>query len=236
MMNLSSSFDHCFVDGYDAAAVIQSIKQMLEHPATIFLPTVKKGETMKLKYIGQALLLFALAASTGAIADELERPRFHAAQSMMVEASVEAINHETREVTLKRPDGEIIEFVASDEARNLDQVSVGDIVTAEYVESLSIEVIANEGYEPEAGEMQAMARTEKGQMPGVTAIDVQVATATVEDINIEANTFKLRGPDGSVEEYVARNPENLKRAKVGDLVVFTATTSVTIVVDAAPKE
>ena len=38
IMNLSSSFDHRFVDGYDAAAMIQSIKEMLEHPATIFLP------------------------------------------------------------------------------------------------------------------------------------------------------------------------------------------------------
>lgn len=38
MMNLSSSFDHRFVDGYDAAAMVQSIKEMLEHPATIFLP------------------------------------------------------------------------------------------------------------------------------------------------------------------------------------------------------
>lgn len=38
MMNLSSSFDHRFVDGYDAAAMIQVIKDMLEHPATIFLP------------------------------------------------------------------------------------------------------------------------------------------------------------------------------------------------------
>ena len=37
MMNLSSSFDHRFVDGYDAAAMIQRIKEMLEHPATIFL-------------------------------------------------------------------------------------------------------------------------------------------------------------------------------------------------------
>ncbi len=37
MMNLSSSFDHRFVDGYDAAAMIQSIKEMLEHPATICL-------------------------------------------------------------------------------------------------------------------------------------------------------------------------------------------------------
>ena len=39
MMNLSSSFDHRFVDGYDAAAMIQRIREMLEHPATIFLPT-----------------------------------------------------------------------------------------------------------------------------------------------------------------------------------------------------
>jgi 2-oxoisovalerate dehydrogenase E2 component (dihydrolipoyl transacylase) len=38
MMNLSSSFDHRFVDGYDAAAMIQSLKDRLEHPATIFIP------------------------------------------------------------------------------------------------------------------------------------------------------------------------------------------------------
>ncbi len=38
MMNLSSSFDHRFVDGYDAAAMIQQIKEMLAHPATIFIP------------------------------------------------------------------------------------------------------------------------------------------------------------------------------------------------------
>ena len=38
MMNLSSSFDHRFVDGYDAAAMIQRIRNLLEHPATIFMP------------------------------------------------------------------------------------------------------------------------------------------------------------------------------------------------------
>jgi 2-oxoisovalerate dehydrogenase E2 component (dihydrolipoyl transacylase) len=37
MMNLSSSFDHRFVDGFDAAAMIQVLKEMLEHPATIFI-------------------------------------------------------------------------------------------------------------------------------------------------------------------------------------------------------
>jgi 2-oxoisovalerate dehydrogenase E2 component (dihydrolipoyl transacylase) len=39
MMNLSSSFDHRFVDGYDAAALIQALKEHIEHPATIFIDT-----------------------------------------------------------------------------------------------------------------------------------------------------------------------------------------------------
>jgi 2-oxoisovalerate dehydrogenase E2 component (dihydrolipoyl transacylase) len=37
MMNLSSSFDHRFVDGYDCALMIQALKDLLEQPATIFI-------------------------------------------------------------------------------------------------------------------------------------------------------------------------------------------------------
>ena len=39
MMNLSSSFDHRVVDGYDAAAFIQAVKVKLEHPALLFMPS-----------------------------------------------------------------------------------------------------------------------------------------------------------------------------------------------------
>jgi 2-oxoisovalerate dehydrogenase E2 component (dihydrolipoyl transacylase) len=37
MMNISSSFDHRVVDGYDAAAFIQAVKAKLEHPALLFM-------------------------------------------------------------------------------------------------------------------------------------------------------------------------------------------------------
>jgi 2-oxoisovalerate dehydrogenase E2 component (dihydrolipoyl transacylase) len=37
MMNLSSSFDHRIVDGWEAAAFIQRIKQLLETPALLFI-------------------------------------------------------------------------------------------------------------------------------------------------------------------------------------------------------
>ncbi|MEZ5597367.1 MAG: dihydrolipoamide acetyltransferase family protein [Pseudomonadales bacterium] len=38
MMNLSSSFDHRFVDGFDAASMIQAMKALLEQPALLFVP------------------------------------------------------------------------------------------------------------------------------------------------------------------------------------------------------
>jgi 2-oxoisovalerate dehydrogenase E2 component (dihydrolipoyl transacylase) len=37
MMNLSSSFDHRIVDGYDAALFVQKLKRFIEHPALIFM-------------------------------------------------------------------------------------------------------------------------------------------------------------------------------------------------------
>lgn len=193
-----------------------------------------------MKMIKPSILLTLLALSTAAWAQEdaaeLDRPAMSATQSVTVSAVVEAIDHETRVVTVRKADGEELTFTASEEARNLDQVDVGDILIAEYIESIDIQVLANDGMEPEAAAAGAMARTEKGQMPGFAAMEQVVVTATVEEINIEANTFKLKGPDGTVNEYTARNPENLKRAMVGDLVVITRTDAVAITVQEKPAE
>ena len=37
MMNLSSSFDHRFIDGFDAARLIQTLREVLEQPALLFI-------------------------------------------------------------------------------------------------------------------------------------------------------------------------------------------------------
>jgi 2-oxoisovalerate dehydrogenase E2 component (dihydrolipoyl transacylase) len=37
MMNLSSSFDHRVVDGWDAAEFVQALKRLLETPALLFV-------------------------------------------------------------------------------------------------------------------------------------------------------------------------------------------------------
>ncbi len=184
-----------------------------------------------------ALLLFASSPSWSTeSAAATDKPSMSTSQTIVLTAVVEAINHETREVTLRGPEGGTVSFVASEDARNLGQVKVGDIVMAEYVQSMTIEVFANDGTEPGAGELVVAGRSEEGEMPALTAIDALVVTATVEEINIEANTFKLKGPAGEIKEYEARNPENLKKAEVGDLVVITYTEAVAISVEKTAGE
>ena len=190
-----------------------------------------------IKYASIVTLLFAASVVWAADKEAMmDKPSFSASQSMTVSATVEAIDHETRVVTVRKADGEALTFTASEEARNLDQVEVGDILIAEYVETVSIEVMANEGMEAVVAEASAMARTEKGEMPGFAAMDATVITATVEEINLEKNTFKLKEADGTINEYVARNPDNLRRAAVGDLVVITVTAGIAIAVQEQPAE
>lgn len=163
----------------------------------------------------------------------VDKPSISSSRSAVANAVVEAINHESREVTLRRGDGKTISFVVGDDARNLDQVQVGDIVTAEYIENLKIEVIAAENAEAQVGTAGVVTRAEEGEMPGVAGVETVIVTAIVEEINIEANTFKLKGPEGNIEEYTARNPENLKKAAVGDLVVISVTKAIAITVEKA---
>ena len=183
-----------------------------------------------------ALLLAGTISMAGGEQVATEKPSFSASQLQMATARVETIDHETREVTLLRADGERISFTASDEARNLDQVAVGDIVVAQYISSISIEVIADEGMQAGAVGLTTLERTEKGEMPGVAAVDTEVVVYTVVDINLEANTFKLEAGDGTVEEFSARDPDNLRRAEVGDLVVITTTEAVAISVEPGPAD
>ena len=189
-----------------------------------------------IKYTSLVSLLLAATAVWAGDDAMMEKPSFYASSTSTISAVVEEIDHETRVVTVRRPDGESVTFTASEEARNLGQVTVGDVLHAEYQETFSIEVISAEGMTADTAQLSAVARTEEGEMPGAMAVDSMIVTATVEEINIEANTFKLKGPDGTINEYVARNPENLKRAAVGDLVVMTVTEAIAITVEERAAE
>lgn len=193
------------------------------------------------KFVASLLLVFTAAtACTDEVAEAPEtmtRPSMSGSRTVTLEAEVTAIDHETREVTLTGEAGESISFVASEDVRNLDQVDVGDVVVAQLYEEIFIKVFANpDGIEPGYGDMMAAGVAEEGEAPGALEVDTTVITAVVEDIDLEAGTYSLRGPEGNVGTFEADNPANLERAEVGDLVVMTVIIAAGILVESPDSE
>lgn len=181
-------------------------------------------------------LLISLSVQAGNEAATTEKPSFSATQTVQLTTVVDSIDREARTVTLKGPQGNTRTLQAREDSNNIDKIEVGDLVNVKYVQNMSIEVFANDGMEPGAGVMGATATNKEGEAPGVMEMESTVVTAVVEDIDIEANTFKLRWPEGEVMQYEAQDPENLKKADVGDLVVITHTEAVTLYMNEVPAE
>lgn len=186
------------------------------------------------------LIIALLFVSATAIADQHEgdpKPAMFASQTSTMQAVVEAIDHEARLVTLRREDGSSVTFTPSPDVKNLDQVNVGDILHVEYSQSVSIQVATIEGMETGAGEVAGITRSAEGEMPAMAAMDTTVVIAKVVAIDMEAMTYKLEFPDGTVNEYVALVKENLDMADVGDMVAIETTESVIAVVESVnPSE
>lgn len=176
-----------------------------------------------------------LAIAQGDVAQNI-KPSLSSSQSVTTTARVEAIDYETREVTLLRENGELYTSRVGEEVRNLDQVDVGDVMYVHNVDSISIQVIADDGAEPETYVEEEVARAGEGRMPGFASSESTVTTAIIEAIDVEDRTFKLREPDGEIRQYTARNRDNLRRAKVGDKVRTTVTTTIVITVHKRPNE
>lgn len=171
------------------------------------------------------------------IAEEVantDKPYMSATVADVTTSTVTAIDQQTRAVTLQGEDGNVVTFIADENVRNLAQVSVGDIVTVETVQNLTVEVFSAPNAVPAEGELVAETRAKLGEMPAAAIVDTKVEVSTVEAIDLEANTFRLKDVTGTVTEYIARDPENLKNAAVGDVVVATLTEAMAISV--AKKE
>jgi Cu/Ag efflux protein CusF len=187
----------------------------------------------KLIFITGVLSLALLISFTAQADDEAtggDKPSFSATQKVQLTTVVEAIDHETRQITLRGPEGNSKTITASEEARNLEQIEAGDQV------GVSIEVQANDGMQPGSGVITGVARAPEGENPGAMHTATSITTATVEEINLETNTFKLKWPGGEIKEYEARDPDNLKKAAVGDLVVTTYTEAIAVFLVEIPAE
>ncbi|MGF6932206.1 Cu/Ag efflux protein CusF [Paraburkholderia sp. UCT70] len=145
-------------------------------------------------------------------------------------ATVVGIEPATRTVLLKDPKGKVVQVVVGEEARNFDQIKVGDVVKAEYSQALTI--MLKKGNAPlTANETQTLDRTPAGAKPGGSASREVTIMANVIAVNHQSGVVTLKGPQGNTVDLIVQDPEQLKRIKKGDQMQAVYTEAVAISVE-----
>lgn len=137
-------------------------------------------------------------------------------------ATVVDIDLKKRIVTLENQEGELCDFRVGEEAVNLPQVKVGDLVTIKFLESIAVEVV-KPGTATAAGENTTIVRAKPGEMPGGMITHQTAIMAFVKAIDKQAGTISLMGPAGKTVKVKVEDPANLEKVKVGDELMITFT-------------
>ncbi len=145
-----------------------------------------------------------------------------------LEATVEAVDHNTRKVTLKSSEGETVTIDVDERVKNLPQVEVGDKVIVEYIEAVSIQVFGPGDVAPGTTVVAAAGSAEPGEKPAGVAMEEITVVATINAIDKANSLVTLMGAEGNVKTVKARNPENLEKVTVGDKVMITYTEAIGI--------
>jgi Cu/Ag efflux protein CusF len=163
-----------------------------------------------------------------------DRPAVGAVASASAVATVEAIDLKTREVKLRKEDGELVTLVVSEEARNLPQVAKGDVVNVAYEVGLVVG-LGPPGKDPIRIEDTQAARTPAGAKPGGAIQRTVAVTATVVAIDAVNHTVTLKGPRQTVALPVAHDID-LTKVKVGDQVGAVYQESFALTVEPTKKQ
>ena len=163
-----------------------------------------------------------------------KKPKVAKERVATVKATVEAIDLQSRVVTLKGPKGQVFDLKVGEEVKNLPQVKVGDQVVAKYYQSIAVQVV-KPGTPGGATATQAVGAAKPGARPAGVAANQVTVTATIEDISPKKTFVTLKGPGGKTVDVKVRDPKNLENVKVGDQVEITYTEALAISVEKPGK-
>jgi Cu/Ag efflux protein CusF len=186
--------------------------------------------TMKRTTAVFAWVVLALALAANAPAQVKEVP----GDTVTVSGTVEAIDHTSRVLTLKKDEGgefETVDVPAG--AKRFDEIKVGDKVTARYYDNVTVR-LKKPGEAP-VNAAEAAVTPGTGAKPGATLAAQRTMTAVIEAIDPKVPSITFKGPKGWKYSRRVQDKNVLKQVKVGDQVDFTWTEAVTIEV-AVPKK
>jgi hypothetical protein len=153
-------------------------------------------------------------------------------------ASVEAIDYKTREVTLKGPLGNEVTFTVDERVKRLDEVKVGDLVSADYYVSIAAELrkpTAEEEKNPLVL-LSTVAKAPPGTSPAAGGLRQFKVVTTIEGLDRPTQTVTVKGPRGNYLTARVADPSNLTKVHIGDHIVVTYTEALAVSVEKAQKK
>ena len=175
----------------------------------------------------------AAAMVLGTLAPLAAQTKTVTGEQSTITASVEAIDHGNRTVTLKGPKGNYVTIDVPAGVQRFDSIKVGDKLTATYYENLVLNV-QKAGSAPKDSAEAALTRSTSSK-PGVTAAKQRTITAEISAIDMKVPSISFKGPNGWAYSSKVEDKDALSKVKVGDKVDITWTEALLIGFDAPKK-
>lgn len=146
-------------------------------------------------------------------------------EQMLVElrAMVAGVDQKRRLLALKGDDGTTTVMAVAEGFRDFDKLRAGDPVVVSYREAVAWQVKPAEKGAPGFSTRESLVNPGPGEATGGSLERAVTVTATISGLDAGRGTVTLTGSDGRSQTVKVRNPADLDRVRVGDLVDITFT-------------
>ncbi len=150
-----------------------------------------------------------------------------------VEAEVTDVDYETRELSIRGPQGHIRTITAGDNIKRLEDISVGDSIVTTFVASLEGELRAptDEELANPWVELDGAAAASADVAPGAIVARTIRAVCTIEGMNRVTGTVTVLNPRGKYHVIGDVEPEKMEGVTLGATVVLVYTEAVAITLE-----
>jgi hypothetical protein len=186
---------------------------------------------MKTAFILPALPALALCAGVFALPAKAQSAPAAIQKTETSVATVESVDHSTRQVLLSDSFGNLITVTAGPQVRNLGKVETGDHLILTYQQAVAAQLAPPDQPLPSPTAEAVAVRAARGQLPAGAAYSVVDLHVRITSIDKATNTVGFARADGSTGTIQLRNPHMqafAQKLKPGDTVELQYLQAVTI--------
>jgi Cu/Ag efflux protein CusF len=184
-----------------------------------------------------ALSILALCVAAAAFAAEPAKPQHKKpnpvtqSHTETTKATIEAIQHDARLVTLKSEAGDYETIYVSKNIKRFDELQVGQTVTFKYTEAVVYELRKAGEAAPASSVSKQQVESHHTPKPSGTVSQRETATVMVKSADAKTGALSVTTEEGHTTSLLVKDKNKLKDVHPGDKIVITYTDALAVSVE-----